>query len=213
MARPPKPEQLAALEHIRRCVLAHGEEAGPRIAKADFARVSKSTWSRWVAQVRLEDATVAEQSMPPAHVAPLAPPITVEPMQSAHVVELGVIDFIGQVGSMLAAVEAVRDYAWPADPTTGRRKVRNPSMLINATRLHVAVMEMAARRDEAMWSNEFVRAQMEDFQTHIIAALKDQDSAAARRVIEAIRGVGAQYSSRARYLGSPDAISKLVEAA
>jgi hypothetical protein len=86
-------------------------------------------------------------------------------------------------------------------------------MLINATRLHVAVMEMAARRDEAMWSNEFVRAQMEDFQTHIIAALKDQDSAAARRVIEAIRGVGAQYSSRARYLGSPDAISKLVEAA
>ena len=55
-----------------------------------------------------------------------------------------------EYGMRLAAVEAVRDYAWSVDHAVGRRKVGNPMMLINATRLHVAVMEMAARRDEAM---------------------------------------------------------------
>ncbi|HTH74264.1 MAG TPA: hypothetical protein VL635_07645 [Trinickia sp.] len=74
MARPPKPEQLIALEHIRRCMLEHWEEAGPRIAKAEFARISKATWSRWVAQVRAEDAAmVAQPGTVPVMHPPLAP--------------------------------------------------------------------------------------------------------------------------------------------
>ncbi|WP_175761876.1 hypothetical protein [Burkholderia ambifaria] len=203
MARPPKPEQLAALEHIRRCVLAHGEEAGPRIAKADFARISKATWSRWVAQVRAEEAAMVAQPTPVAHVAPV--PANAEPLQAAEVVAVpGVIDFFGQVGAMMAACDALQEYAWPRDPATGRRKVRNPMMLERATRLRATVLDMAHRRDEAAWSIARTRAFHAELGKALGEVLQDAgDRDLAGRVIGTIRTLVDAHENQGRWLGAP----------
>jgi hypothetical protein len=109
----------------------HGEEIGPRLARARFPASDKATWSRWCKQVREENAALEAQQTPAAPRAPLR--AGAEPLRG--VVVPGVIDFYGQIGAMLAACGALQDYAWPCDPVSGQCKVRKPMMLERATRL------------------------------------------------------------------------------
>jgi hypothetical protein len=110
MARPASPEQFSALQRIRDSIAQHGEELGPRLARADYQSIPKPTWCRWVAQVRQEDALFAADPSPVA-----AAPVRVqaEPMQDAEAVMVpaGVLDFFSQVGAMMAACDALQDYA------------------------------------------------------------------------------------------------------
>lgn len=132
MARPPSPEQFAALQRIPECVAEHGEELGVRLARADFPKINKSTWSRWVAQIRREGARFA--SAPSSVVAPV--PVMAERLQPAELVAepapAGVIDLFRELVSLLEDCDLLRNYAAPVDPATGRRKVRNPVMTVQA---------------------------------------------------------------------------------
>ncbi|MBN6729303.1 hypothetical protein [Burkholderia multivorans] len=204
MARPPRPEQLAALTRIRECMAEHGEEVGARLARADFPKIDKATWSRWCKQVREENAALAAQPMPVAPAAPV--PANAEPLQAAEVVPVpgGMIDFFGQVGAMMAACDALQDYAWPRDPATGGRKVRNPMMLERATRLRATVLDLAHRRDEAAWNIARVRAFHAELGHAIGDVLKDAgDQELARRVIGTIRELVAAQEDQGRFLGAP----------
>ncbi len=107
MARPPSPEQFAALQHIRECVAEHGEEVGVRLARADFPKVHKTTWSRWCKQIREEDARYASAPSP-VSAAPV--PVRPEPLQRAElVVQLGVIDLFRELASLLNDCDLLRN--------------------------------------------------------------------------------------------------------
>lgn len=200
MARPPRPDQFAALTHIRECVAAHGEEIGSSIARARFPKVDKGTWSRWKSQVINENRVMEAQPTSAA----LAPGSATQ-LQSAEAVVVpdGVIDFYSQVGAMMAACDGLQDYAWPRDPATGVRKVRNPAMLERATRLRVMVLDLAVRREESARNIERSRNHESELHEAILGAITGDDSAAAKKIIEALRALDARSKTRDRYLGSP----------
>jgi len=206
MARPAGPAQFSALQKIRAAIAEHGDELGPRMARADFPGVPAPTWSRWVKQVRDEDLFGAHQPTPVALVPPDA-----DLLQAAELVmgPAGVLDFFSQVGAMTAACDALTDYAWPRDPASGVRKVRNPVMLERATRLRVTVLDLAHRRDEAVWNVERMRAFQSDLMDALKGSLAGDDSGAAMKVLGALRTLEARIKARARYLGSPEAIENI----
>lgn len=202
MARPPSPEQFAALQRIRQCVAEHGEEMGVRLARADFPKINKSTWSRWVAQIRREDARFASA---PSPVSAAPAPVNVEPMQPAElVVAPGVIDLFGQLASLLEDCDLLRNYAAPVDSTTARRKVRNPMMTVQAARLRVTVLDLAQRHSESAWHIERVRAQQAQIIEAIGNVLRDAgDQELAQRIISALRSLQDHHEASSRYLGAP----------
>lgn len=200
MARPPKPEQFAALSAIRNLIAEHGLELGLKLARVQFAHINKSTWHRWTTQVKAEDAVFAAAEPLPVAKAP-APPTR----QVSEVVAVpGVIDFFGQVGAMMAACDALQDYAWPRDPTTGARKVRNPVMLEKATRLRAVVLDLAHRRDETAWNISRVRAFHTELGNAIGEVLQDAgDRDLTGRVLGTIRRLVAAHEDHGRFLGVP----------
>ena len=208
MARPPRPEQLAALTRIRECMAEHGEEVGARLARANFPKIDKATWSRWCKQVREENARF-DAVRPPVAVAPV--PIKAEPLRAAEVVvEPDVIDFYGQLAVMLEDCDLVRNYAMPVDPETGMRKIRNPLMAVTATKLRATVMALAQRHDEGAWNVELIRRQHEA----LIGAIGDALKAAGDReltasIIRELHALEEQRKARARYLGAPDQLEKV----
>ncbi|WP_238914234.1 hypothetical protein [Achromobacter insolitus] len=201
MARPVKPEQHAALPAIRNLIAEHGEELGLKLARVQFAHINKSTWHRWVAQVKAEDALFAAAEPMPVAKVPAPPTLRA----SEVIAEPGVIDFFGQVGAMMAACDALQDYAWPRDPAAGGRKVRNPMMLERATRLRATVLDLGHRRDMEVWNAARVRNQHEQIMNAISEALKDADDLAlAQRIIGALNSLRARHEASSRYLGAAD---------
>lgn len=202
MARPPRPEQLAALTRIRECMAEHGEEVGARLARADFPAIDKGTWSRWCKQVREENALFA--AAPAVADAPVTRKVT--PLEPAEVCEAapGVIDFHGQLAVMLTDCDLVRAYAAPVDPTTGQRKVRNPMMLVTATKLRATVMALAQRHSEAAWDVEMVRRMYEEFVGAIGTAINATgDKELTEGILRALRDTIDRQKARERYLGAP----------
>lgn len=200
MARPPSPEQFAALQRIRECMAEHGEEKGVRIARADFPKVHKATWSRWCKQIRDEDARFASAPSP-VSAAPV--PIKVEPVRPTElVVQPGVIDLFRELSSLLEDCDLLRNYAAPVDPTTGRRKVRNPMMTVQAARLRVTVLDLAQRHSESAWHIERIRAQHAQIIEVLSKALNEAgDQELTRKVIGAMRALQDRHEASVRYLG------------
>lgn len=200
MARPPRPEQLAAFERIRACMAEHGEEVGARLARADFPTIDKGTWSRWCKQVREENASF--DVVPPIAPAP-APAASLGPTNQREIEE-GAIDFYGQLAAMLADCDLVRVYAAPVDPATGARRVRNPVMLVNATKLRATVLGLAQRHAEAAWDVAFIRHQHEALMGTIGDAINASgDRGAAVDIIREVRKLEERLRDRSRYLGGP----------
>jgi len=163
MPRPYRPDYLPALTHIRQCIAEHGEEAGPKIARANFTKVDKGTWSRWCRQVREEDnLTRAAPTSLPAPVAASAALVgKVEPEIP------GEIDFYEQVAAMLSACDALADYAWPRDLANGGRRLRNPLMLSQSIRMRSMVLDLWCRREESRYAAH----RFQDWTAQIAAAL------------------------------------------
>ncbi|MGA3887655.1 hypothetical protein ACI2S3_02865 [Ralstonia nicotianae] len=211
MARPPKPEQLAALQVIRALVTEHGEDLGMKLARAQFVHIHKATWSRWCAQVRAEDVTFSESQ--PAAVAatagsPLGQDMPVQPVESCSAGTSG-IDFFGQLGIMLHDCDLVRDYAAPVDPATGRRKIRNPLMLTQAVKLRATVMALAQRHAEAAWDVETVRQHHEALIGAIGDALKvSGDGPTTANILRELRASEERRKTKARYLGARDQLEQ-----
>lgn len=199
MARPPSPEQFAALQRIRECVAEHGEEVGVRLARADFPKVNKTTWSRWRKQIREEDARFASAPSPVS--APV--PVRTEPLRPSElVVESGVIDLFRELSSLLEDCDLLRNYAAPVDPTTGRRKVRNPMMTVQAARLRVTVLDLAQRHSESAWNIERIRAYNAQIIDLISVALNEAgDQELTRKIIGAMRAMRDRHEESVRYLG------------
>jgi len=205
MARPPKPEQLSALISIRNLTAEHGPELGTKMARASFGHISKATWSRWVAQVRTEDAMFADGE--PAAPAAAQPVVQATPPQPAEVCAAapGVIDFHGQLAIMLTDCDLVRAYAAPIDLATGLRKVRNPMMLVAATKLRAAVMALAQRHAEAAWDVEALRRRHEELVAAIGDAIKSVgDNELTAGILRALKGVADRQKAGERYLAAPE---------
>ena len=201
MARPPRPDQFSALVHIRECIAEHGDETGPRIARAKFPAIDKATWSRWCKQVREEEGALRS-----AHPT-VIPTVCATALSDAEVEVLpGVIDFFKQIGAMMAACDALQEYAWPRDPVTGARRLRNPLMLERAIRLRATVLDLAHRREEVVWSVERFR----DFQLRLSAAITgalsgdqpEADKRASIKILEAVRAMEAKHKADGGYVGS-----------
>ncbi|MDO3558281.1 hypothetical protein [Ralstonia pseudosolanacearum] len=208
MARPARPEQLAALTRIRECMAEHGEEVGARLARADFPKLDKATWSRWCKQVREENARF-DTEPPSVTVAPV--PAKSAPVQPAELcaVEPGVIDFYGQLAAMLEDCDLVRSYAAPVDPATGARKPRNPMMLVQATKLRATVLALAQRHAEAAWDVEMVRRQHEALIGAIGDALKASgDRELTAGIIRELQMLEERRKARSRYLGAADQLEQ-----
>ncbi|MBR8239513.1 hypothetical protein [Burkholderia multivorans] len=188
MTRPPRPEQLAALTRIRECMAQYGEEVGAGLAWADFSMIDKATWSRWYRQVCEENLAPAVQPTPVAAAAPVS--ANPELLHAAEVmpVSAGRVDFL--VGAMMAACDALQDYAWPRDLATGGRKLRNPMLLERSTRLRIVVLDLAHRRDEAVWGVERMRTLHGELMDTLLGTLARDSSDAARKVLEAFRALG-----------------------
>ncbi|MBU9247804.1 hypothetical protein [Burkholderia multivorans] len=204
MARPARPEQLAALTRIRECMAEHGEEVGARVARADFAKIDKGTWSRWCRQVREENVRFAE-SEGAAEREPVTR-VSVASASASEVVEPGRIDFFGELNAMLADCDMLRRYAAPVDPQTGLRKPRNPMMLAQAIKLRVSVMGLAQRHAEGALMTDSYTRQMKAMLEILGTALKNKgDKEMTRAVLTEIHELHAEYRARDRYLGREEA--------
>ena len=203
MPRPFRPDYLPALAHIRRCIAEHGEEAGPRIARAQFPKVDKGTWSRWCRQIREEDGITcaAAPSLPvpaPAQAAIAVPADQVEVIPTS-------IDFYEQVAAMVGACDALVNYAWPRDSATGARKLRNPLMLSQSIRMRTMVLDLWCRREESTHSAERFKHWQRQVVAAIGAALGGSGSEVERpvvlRVVDALRALDARNRADSVLIG------------
>jgi hypothetical protein len=193
MPRPYRTDYLPALAHIRHCIAEHGEEAGPKIARAQFPKVDKGTWSRWCRQIRDEDSTMhaSAQSLP----APAKAAATVVSTDQVEVLP-ETIDFYEQVAAMVAACDALVAYSWPRDSATGARKLRNPLMLSQSIRMRAMVLDLWCRREESMYSAERFKHWQGQVVAAIGAALNGSGSEVERpvalRIVDALRALDAR---------------------
>ena len=147
MPRPYRPDYLPALAHIRHCIAEHGEEAGPKIARAQFPKVDKGTWSRWSRQVREEDNAM-RAATPSRSISAPGPSVIVSEMESSD------LSFFDQLSFVRAACDALQDYAWPRDPATGVRRLRNPLMLVQAVRLRNGMLDLWVKHQATVYNVE-----------------------------------------------------------
>jgi hypothetical protein len=150
MPRPYRPDYLPALALIRQCIAEHGEEAGPKIARAQFSKVDKGTWSRWCRQIRDEDN--AMRAAPPSR--PMSAP---GPSVLVGELESNDFSFLDQLSYVRAACDALQDYAWPRDPVTGVRRLRNPLMLVQAVRLRNGMLDLWVKHQATIYNVDRMR--------------------------------------------------------
>ncbi|RDS79161.1 hypothetical protein DWU98_19345 [Dyella monticola] len=109
---------------------------------------------------------------------------------SAAMVELlsGDIDFCSEIGVMKMACDLLLEYSAPTDPATGVRRMRNPLMLIQSTRLRNGLLDLWVRHQATIWNAE----RMQEFQSKVVqaigSALRDSRDDGERVVIGRILG-------------------------
>lgn len=168
---PSHPDQSAAMDFIRQCIDTYAER-GPAVARVRYTHVPPATWGRWLKAVRTEalmSSTPATPATPPASVpAPTSVPYTGSSGEFRRHLDIA----FDSADAMLA--QGLR-----VDPATGQRRVVNPLMVTNSTRMRVMAAAELAKFEDRMNDAEENKRRMSLYNKRVAAL-----------VVEAVAGFG-----------------------
>jgi hypothetical protein len=208
MARPPHPQQTEALAWIRECVDQLGDQ-GYTVAKAKYPHIPQPTFWRWTQTVRGELMMTPPPSVPAALPAPATGGVEVNDPATSP------LDFFeSELGQMRRDIAALRLHATVVDQG-GNVRLRNPLLLIQATRLRNQMMTLFVQRQEAAVGAERM-AQYRELITgaieHVLQEGRDPaEKAVLRRLSNAMRDADRQWKSVA-HIVDPRKASAAAEA-
>lgn len=175
-----------ALTFIRECLAVHGDK-GAEVARARYATVPKTTWNRWMKSVRSE-ALMSSAPPAPSALAPVVPALPSVPSDDSYTGVAG--EFRRHIDIAFDASDAMLAQGLRVDPATGQRKVVNPMLITNSTRMRVMAAAELAKHEERLNSIEENKRRVAEYNARVAdvvcEAISGFDREIGRRVVVAV---------------------------
>ena len=175
-------QKAAAVAEITRAIADYGPEAGPKVVRARYPDVDRSTFWRWCeaakAGAQAQAAALIRRTVPdiPAEVLPAAPAPAIVARRPAEARRN--LDFMSKMEALYADAEKLRNY--PAKVENGEEKIRNPTYFGQSIKLRSDLMERWIQAMQMLFDFE----QMRGFFTTIIDEIAKRDPDTAARIME-----------------------------
>jgi hypothetical protein len=204
MARSPHPQQTEALAWIRECVDQLGDP-GYSVARAKFPHISQPTFWRWSQMVRAE--LMMAMASPSAHTDADTPaPASALTSASAPSADaLGDLAdspmgfFEAHMNRMGRDIDTLRNSAEVRDQNGGAR-LRNPMMMVQATRLRHQMLTLYVQRQQAVVAAQKAGSYRELVMTAMASVLEgparnEHEAAILRRLRHALGRAQEQWDA------------------
>jgi len=176
-------QKAIAVAEITRAITEYGPEAGPKVVRARYPDVDRSTFWRWCdaakAGAQAQAAALIRRTVPeiPAEVLPAAPAPAIVARRPAEARRN--LDFMSKMEALYADAEMMRAYSTALNPD-GTERVKSPTFFGQSIKLRSDLMERWIQAMQMLFDFE----QMRGFYTIIIDEIAKIDPGTSKRIME-----------------------------
>ena len=176
-------QKSEAVAEITRAIAEYGPEAGPKVIRARYPEVDRSTFWRWCeaakAGAQAQAAALIRRTVPdiPAEVLPAAPSPAVIARRPAEARRN--LDFMSKMEALYADAEMMRAHSTILNPD-GTERVKIPTFFGQSIKLRSDLMERWLQALQMLFDLE----QMQGFYRTIIDEIAKVDPETSRRIME-----------------------------